>query len=75
MRVFTHGNDEISSLKFNPLAYPSGITLDEHISQILSSFEAAMPMGGPLQALIAEAVEEVYNGNVRYCFFLKWQTC
>ena len=62
MQVFTPGNDDISPFRFNPLAYPEGITLDEHISQILSSFEAAMPMGGPLQALIAEAVEEVYEG-------------
>lgn len=60
IRVYTPGNDEISPLRFNPLAYPEGITLDEHIGQVLACFEAAMPMGGPLQALIAEAVEEVY---------------
>jgi len=63
IRIFTPGNDGISPFRFNPLAYPDGITLDEHISQILASFEAAMPMGGPLQALIAEAVEEVYEGG------------
>jgi hypothetical protein len=51
----------ISPFRFNPLFFPEGITLDEHIGQILSCFEAAMPMGGPLQALIAEAVEEVYR--------------
>ena len=65
LRVYSPGNDMISPFRFNPLSFPEGITLDEHIGQILSCFEAAMPMGGPLQALIAEAVEEVYNGYDR----------
>ncbi|MCP4612955.1 MAG: ATP-binding protein [Planctomycetes bacterium] len=61
LRIYSPGNDMVSPFRFNPLFFPEGITLDEHISQILSCFEAAMPMGGPLQALIAEAVEEVYK--------------
>ena len=61
IRVYTPGNEGISPLRFNPLSFPKGITLDEHIGQVLACFEAAMPMGGPLQALIAEAVEEVYE--------------
>ena len=61
LRVYSPGNDAISPLRFNPLYFPNGIGLDEHIGQVLSCFEAAMPMGGPLQALIAEAVEEVYE--------------
>ena len=63
IRVYTPGNDDISPLHFNPLAFPEGISLDEHIGQVLASFEAAMPMGGPLQALLAEAVEAVYEGR------------
>jgi len=59
--IYSPGNDMVSPLRFNPLFFPEGIMLDEHTSQILSCFEAAMPMGGPLQALIAEAVEEVYK--------------
>ncbi|MBC8509622.1 MAG: ATP-binding protein, partial [Chloroflexi bacterium] len=62
IRIYSPGNDNVSPFRFNPLAHPDGITLDEHISQVLACFEAAMPMGGPLQALIAEAVEEVYQG-------------
>ncbi|MFC1761011.1 ATP-binding protein [Planctomycetota bacterium] len=61
LRIYTPGNEGISPLRFNPLAYPDGITLDEHIGQVLACFEASMPMGGPLQALIAEAVEAVYE--------------
>ncbi len=63
IRVYTAGNDTLSPLRFNPLAYCESVTLDEHIGQVLACFEAAMPMGGPLQALIAEAVEEVYAGR------------
>ncbi|MFC1675434.1 ATP-binding protein [Planctomycetota bacterium] len=63
LRIYSPGNDMVSPFRFNPLFFPEGITLDEHISQILSCFEAAMPMGGPLQALIAEAVEEVYENR------------
>lgn len=60
VQVLTPGNEEVSPLRFNPLEIPPGITLDEHIGQLLACFEAAMPMGGPLQALIAEAIEAVY---------------
>lgn len=63
LRIYTPGNEVISPLRFNPLAYPKGVTLDEHISNVLACFQAAMPMGGPLEALIAEAVEEVYFGR------------
>ena len=61
LRIYSPGNDNVSPLRFNPFAHPENITLDEHISQVLACFEAAMPMGGPLQALIAEAVEKVYD--------------
>jgi len=63
LRVYTPGNEGISPLRFNPLAHLEGTTLDEHIGQVLACFEASMPMGGPLQALIAEAVEAVYEAR------------
>jgi len=61
VQVYTIGNEEISPFRFNPLAYPEGISLDEHIGSILSSFQASMPMGGPLEGLLAESVEAVYE--------------
>ena len=61
LRVYSPGKDDVSPFRFNPLAYPNGISEDEHIGQVLACFDAAMPMGGPLQALLAEAVEEVYR--------------
>jgi len=61
LQIYTVGNEEISPFRFNPLAYPEGVSLDEHIGTVLACFEAAMPMGGPLQGLLAEAVEYVYE--------------
>jgi hypothetical protein len=61
VQVYTIGNEALSPFRFNPLAYPDGISLDEHIGSVLSSFQAAMPMGGPLEGLLAESVETVYN--------------
>ncbi len=61
LRIYSAGHEDISPLRYNPLEYPDGITLDEHIGQVLACFEAAFPMGGPLNALIAEAVEAVYE--------------
>lgn len=60
LRVYTPGNDNISPFRYNPFSYPEGITLNEHMSQLSSCFEAAMPMMAPLPALIAEAMEEIY---------------
>lgn len=60
LRVFSVGNETISPFRFNPLAYPDGIEHDEHLGSVMTCFEAAMPMGGPLKALLANALDEVY---------------
>ena len=69
LRVFTVGSEEISPFRFNPFWYPKGVSLDEHIGALMSCFEAAMPMGGPLQGLLAEAVETVYAERPREAGF------
>ena len=65
LRIYTLGKDDISPFRFNPFQYPEGITRDEHIGQLLTCFEASMPLGGPLQALLAESLEKVYSGEKR----------
>lgn len=65
LRIYTPGKDDISPFRFNPFQYPEGITRDEHIGQLLTCFEASMPLGGPLQALLAESLEKVYSGEGR----------
>lgn len=68
LRVYTPGNDSISPFRYNPFSYPQGVTLDEHMSQLSCCFEAAMPMMAPLPALIAEAMEVVYDQAEEGCF-------
>jgi len=63
LRIYTPGKDDLSPFRFNPFQYPEGITRDEHIGQLLTCFEASMPLGGPLQALLAESLERVYSGH------------
>ena len=62
LRIYTAGND-ISPLRVNPLIIPEGISRDEHIENLLAWFKAGMPMGGPLPALLAEALERVYGAS------------
>lgn len=63
IRVYTPGNETVSPFRFNPMQIPEGITPDEHMNNLLSSFQAAMnmPEDTPLPALLGRALEEVYD--------------
>lgn len=62
LQVYTLGQEHISPLLFNPLEFPLGISLNEHLSSLESSFKGAMPISvGPLPALINEAVDNCYE--------------
>jgi len=61
LRIYTPGNEAVSPIRLNPLRIPEGISQDEHIENLFACFKAVMPMSGPLQALICEALEEVYE--------------
>ena len=61
LQVYTPGNEKVSPLRLNPLEIISGIDRDEHIENVLACFSAAMPMSGPLPALLGEALEKVYE--------------
>lgn len=65
LRIYTPGKNDVSPFLFNPFEYPNGVSIDEHIGQILTCFEASMPLWGPLQALLAESVEAVYQDKKR----------
>ncbi len=60
VRLFTAGNERVSPLRINLLAYPAGVTIDEHIGALLVCFRAATPLYGPLEALLADALRETY---------------
>ena len=63
LKIFTLGNENISPFRFNPFAYPEGISKDEHINNLMDCFKAAMPIPSdtPLPALIGKAIEELYE--------------
>jgi len=61
LRVFTLGNDLISPFRFNPFAVLPGCTINEHISNMETCFKAAMPLSGPLPALLSEGLEKIYD--------------
>lgn len=64
LRVYSPGNERLSPFRFNPLEVPSGVTVEEHISSLETSFAGAIPMsGGPLPSLISEAIVACYQAS------------
>lgn len=61
MEIYTPGEKEVSELRFNPFGQINEISTDEHIERLLGCFLAAMPVSGPLPALIGESLEVVYD--------------
>jgi DNA helicase HerA-like ATPase len=60
LRVYTLGNDLISPFRFNPFEVSDGVPFYEHLSNLEASFKGALPLSGPLPALLSEALEEIY---------------
>ncbi|MBD1892958.1 DUF87 domain-containing protein [Coleofasciculus sp. FACHB-SPT9] len=60
LQIFSLGNERVCPFRFNPFAFYGKTTLDEHISTLEACFKGAMPLFGPLPALLAEAIEQVY---------------
>lgn len=61
VEVYTPGNESLSPLRFNPLQLLPGTSVEEHIDALLACFSAAMPLMGPLPALLGEGLERVYE--------------
>ena len=59
LEIYTPGNERLSPVRMNPLERTPGISLDEHIENRLGCFMAAMPVSGPLPALLLESLEKV----------------
>lgn len=60
LRVYTLGNDTISPFRFNPFAVSADVPFFEHLGNLEASFRGALPLSGPLPALLSEALEEIY---------------
>jgi hypothetical protein len=63
LEIYTPGDETISPFRINPLEVPPGISIDEHIDNLLGLFNASMPVSGPLPALLGEALERVYEDH------------
>lgn len=63
LEVYTPGDETISPFRLNPFELLPGISLDEHIDNLLSAFKATIPIEGPLSPLLGEGVEQVYNNH------------
>ncbi|HUT79386.1 MAG TPA: hypothetical protein VM285_16935 [Polyangia bacterium] len=57
LQVYTPGLETLSPLRVNPLAIPEGARQHERIENRLNCFKGAMPMSGPLPAVLGEAME------------------
>lgn len=60
LRVYTLGNDLISPFRFNPFVVSVGVPFFEHVANLEACFRGALPLSGPLPALLSEALEEIY---------------
>lgn len=61
LQVYTVGDELVSPMRFNPLAYPPEVSRDEHIDALISCFKAGMEMFGPMEIVISESLEQVYR--------------
>ncbi|MCX5674661.1 MAG: hypothetical protein NTX87_06600 [Planctomycetota bacterium] len=62
LKVYAAGGS-VSPLRHNPLALRRGITQNQHIESVMACLRAALPMGGPLPALLGESLEQVYEAS------------
>ena len=61
LNIFTPGQENISPMRFNPLAIPPGISAEEHMDNVRKCFESSIPVSGPLHSLIKEGLEALYR--------------
>jgi hypothetical protein len=60
LQVFTLGDEETAPFRLNPFEIQSGVTVNEHISALLTAFKAAIPMWEPLPRLFLKALKRTY---------------
>lgn len=60
LQVFTLGDEEVSPFRINPFEIQQGVTVNEHISAMLTAFKAAIPMWEPLPRLFLKALNRTF---------------
>lgn len=60
LQVFTLGDEDTAPFRLNPFEIQRGVTVNEHISAMLTAFKAAIPMWEPLPRLFLKALNRTY---------------
>lgn len=60
LQIFTLGDEETSPFRINPFEIQPGVTVNEHISSLLTAFKAAIPMWEPLPRIFLKALNRMY---------------
>lgn len=63
MILFSPGANTHFPLFINPFEVPEGITVSEHITNVVSVFEGAFDLPSPLPFLLNSAIEEAYTDH------------
>ncbi|MCK4342360.1 MAG: hypothetical protein KAY37_11630 [Phycisphaerae bacterium] len=65
LRVFPAANELIPLYRHNLLDRPEGISVNERIGDVMHVFDGALPLGGSLPAILAEALELCFEEAVK----------
>lgn len=68
--VFTLGDESGVPFRFNPFQLLPGVSVEKHLSNIEGCFRGALPLSGPLPALLLECLEGIYTD-----LGWDWQDC
>ena len=60
LRVYTIGEERVSPLRFNPMIPGEDVSIEEHTGALMACFKASMPIDGPLEGILKEALGEVF---------------
>ena len=60
LMVFSPSSGSKFPLAINPFEFPKGMSLSEHIQNLMDVFEGAFPLTPPLPALLDRAIEGIY---------------
>jgi len=60
LEVITAGDEDGRPLRFNPFAVPAGVSVGEHAAHLLTCFETAFGLCGPLPSVYRDALGLTY---------------
>ena len=61
LRIFTLGDDTISPFRLNPFEIMPGVSVQTHISHLLSVFNASFIMYAPMPYVLEACIHEIYT--------------